>query len=80
LYDVLKIQVLNHSIEEAAIHIGELIDWRLSKLNEGPWIREALKFHLSKPTRRAGTLQDQLVNVGFHNVHHVVFAGRIEVL
>jgi hypothetical protein len=80
LNDVLKIQILYHGVEEAAIYVGELIDWRLSKLNEGPWIREPLKFHLGKPTRRAGTLQDQLVNVGFNNVHHVVFAGRIEVL
>lgn len=78
--DVLQIQILYHGVEEAAIHIGELIDWRLSQLDEGPWIREALKFHLSKPARRAGTLQDQLVDIGFHYVHHVVFAGRIEVL
>jgi hypothetical protein len=80
LNDVLQIQVLYHRVEEAAINIRELVDWRLSQLDEGPWIGEALKFDLGEPARRAGTLQDKLVDIGFHYVHHMVFAGRIEVL
>ena len=76
---MLQIQVLYHRVEEAAIYIRELIYWWLSQLDEGPWIREALKFHLGKPARGAGTLEDKLVNIGFHYVHHVVFASRIEV-
>jgi hypothetical protein len=80
LNDVLQIQVLYHRVEEAAIYIRELVDWRLSQLDEGPRIREALKLDLGKPARWAGTLQDKLVDIGFHYVHHVGFAGRIEVL
>lgn len=80
MYNVLQIQVLYHSVEEAAIYIRELIDWRLGQLYEGPRVREALKFHLGKPSRRAGTLKDKLVDIGFHYVHHMVFASRIEVL